>query len=80
MKNQQIAQLARDKGFSAEIERTYSLNTQESDCRDYTVSDRVNIGLFSRKVSIMEVSQALDLPAELFFSHPRGVTIYGTDA
>ena len=72
MTNQQIAIRAMERGFNARIEKG---------CWDSGwTTKRVIVGLASRKVSTMEAQTALELPAEIVYSHRDSVAIYGSDS
>ena len=67
MTNQEIIELAKNKGFEAKLINGYGYTT------------KVLISLTGRKPNISEVSFELDLPSSYFYPHHKGVTIYGSD-
>ena len=65
MTNQEIVELARDKGFNAEIA---------------VIFGAASIWLTNRKVGRLEIETALQVPSEVTFLTDRGVMVCGIDS
>ena len=71
MTNQQIVELAKDRGFNADIGKGYNC--------DGVIGERAEISLSNRRPGQTEVFQVLGISTGMM-DYAHGVVIYGSDS